>query len=73
MTDPAPVRFFVPDTPQFMRNLKAKLREEFQTRDHAIASGVAGDYADYRHRVGELRGLEIAFNLCEEAEKEMGR
>jgi hypothetical protein len=56
-----------------MRNLKAKLREEFQTRDHAIASGVAGDYADYRHRVGELRGLEIAFNLCEEAEKEMGR
>lgn len=61
---PSAVRFFSPDAPQLARTLRGKL--EAQRRDLAaqIADGYAQDWADYKHRVGVIKGIDEAIQQC---------
>jgi hypothetical protein len=68
----SPVRYFVPETPQFTRNLRAKLKDERDKLAEQIASGNAGDFAVYRERCGVIKGLDIALKLCTEVEQDLG-
>ena len=36
-----------------------------------MATGYAQDWADYRERVGTVKGLDTALALCDEVEKEL--
>lgn len=46
-------------------------RIEFDTEN--LSRGAASDYASYQRLVGKIEGLTMAIELCDEAEKIVGR
>jgi len=61
------VRLYAEDHPALAHKLKAKLEK----RQEELLGNliVADDWADYKHRVGVLRGLQDAIDICEEQDK----
>lgn len=67
------VSFFSLDNPRLSRTLKARLQEEIDRQAVLIISGNAPDYASYKERIGELRGLRQAIHICDELEKDLAK
>lgn len=65
-----PVSLYAED-PRLPRTLLKSLQQEIDKRRAVVASGVCKDFADYRQRVGEIQGLEIAAGICQELEKNL--
>jgi hypothetical protein len=70
-TRTSPVRYFVPETPQFTRNLRQKLADERTKLAEQVASGIALDFAVYKERCGVIKGIDIALKLCTEIEQDL--
>lgn len=69
---PSPsVRYFTPDQPALPRTLRGKLEARRVELIGLLADGGALDFADYKLRIGTIRGLDEATNICREAEKDM--
>lgn len=51
---------------------RKEIGEEIQKRQLAVAQGLASDFADYRWRCGEARGLSMALDILTEIVKSMG-
>lgn len=64
------VQFFGMESPHVVRTLRKRLVEAIDQKSEALTNGVASDFADYRHRTGELGGLRIAIAICDEMTKE---
>jgi hypothetical protein len=67
----SPIRYFVPETPQSARNLRAKLTDERAKLAEQVASGIALDFALYKERCGVIKGIDIALKLCTEVERDL--
>ncbi len=65
------VRLFAPDHPALAHTVAARLVKEIQAKSEQVAQGYPADWADYRQRVGELKGLQRAIEICQEIDKEM--
>jgi len=46
--------------------------EEIEARHDQIVQGLAGDYADYRYRCGQVQGLATALDILGGIIKSMG-
>ena len=64
------VEYFIPDHPRTTRNLRGRLIEQIQTETHQVMGGLPNDWADYKHRIGKVRALEMALNMLDDIEKE---
>lgn len=64
------VRYFVPDHPQTARTLLGKLNELRAKKAQAVVDGYSQDWSDYRYRVGEIKALTEAIDICEQDEQE---
>lgn len=67
------LRIFPVDHPAVARTLGAKLAKRRSEFAEQIALGNAEDFPDYRERVGFIRGLKEAIDLCEAVEREHQR
>ena len=54
-----------------LKYLSDKIVEERQIIEADLASGKAGDYAQYKHATGVIRGLMIANNIVAETAQRM--
>ena len=70
---PQAVRYFVPDNPQDVCSLRARLAKQMADLSQAVADGYCVDFADYKSKIGEIRGLKFAILVCDEAEREENR
>ncbi len=52
------------------KTIRKKLAERQAELARMLAAGYASDWADYRHRVGVISGLEEAIDVCAEIEKQ---
>lgn len=54
----------------YQYELKKLIEAEIQRLTDIVTaeSGVIDDFAAYRHHIGQIRGLRIALELCDEAE-----
>ena len=64
------VHYFIPNSPMVARTLRQKLVALRHQYGENLMYGAAEDWADYRHRVGIIRGITDAIAVCEEIEKE---
>lgn len=66
---PDPIRLYAEDHPALALKLRAKL----ERRQTELFGGltVAQDWADYKERVGVIRGLQEAIDICEAEEKRL--
>jgi hypothetical protein len=65
----AAISYMVPDSPQALRRMQQRLMEE---RFRVIEQLCNADgWDDFKERLGKVRGLETAVQLCAEVEKEM--
>lgn len=39
--------------------LRKRIKDDLDSRNEAVSSGFATDYADYRYRIGIIEGLKI--------------
>jgi len=52
----------------FERELKKLIEKEVEERKENLSTGLATiDFPTYKHQVGIIAGLRIAFELCEDA------
>lgn len=67
-----PVRVYAEDDARLPAMLRKKL-EELRASDfeHPLLSGTPTDYAEYQYYRGGIRALNLAIELCQEAEKEL--
>lgn len=56
---------------QFYRDLHNKLGEALEQHAAELVNGRASDFADYRHRVGRIKGLQEALHFAKEVNDEM--
>lgn len=70
MSSDAGARIFALDHPQIARTLRARLEKRQIELAAQLATGNAEDYPDYRQRVGHIRGLKDAIDLCATIEAE---
>lgn len=56
---------------QIHRRLLADLDEQISSRTAALCGGVCQDFPAYRERIGELRGLNDAKAMLEEAYRQL--
>lgn len=52
--------------PRFNDLLKIRLEEMIKARSEDLGSGLAQDIADYKDRVGYIRGLKAALQVAQE-------
>lgn len=54
----------------YQYELKKLIEEQIQRLSEIVTAdnGVVVDYATYRHHIGQIKGLRIALELCDEAE-----
>jgi hypothetical protein len=57
------------ESPFRFRSLRERITIRKNELVNQIASGIAQDHADYRHRIGKLEGLDEALALIDEMEK----
>jgi len=65
----AATSLFHVESPYLVRNLRDKIKVRKSELVMQIASGIASDHADYKHRIGVLEGLDEALQLIDEMEK----
>lgn len=68
MTDA--LHIYALDHPQLARTLKAKLIRRRIDLGDQLVEGYASEWADYRERVGVIKGLAEAIAICDQVEKE---
>lgn len=68
---PSAVRLYAPDHPALANTVAAKLQKEIQTHGNQLAEGYAKDWPDYQARIGFIKGLKRAIEMCQEADKEI--
>lgn len=57
---------------RLLERARKEIGETIENRSQQIASGIAGDYADYRFRCGQLIGLNDSLNILDGIVKSMG-
>ena len=65
---PSAVAFFPGDHPQLATNVRAQLERKMANQ---VQNLVHATLDDLGYRQGVIKGLEIAMDLCEQAEKEL--
>ena len=65
-----PVRFFVDDDQRLPQTVASQLKLVRKKKVDELGGGYAQTFEDYKLRVGFIKGLEAAIEICEEAEKE---
>jgi hypothetical protein len=68
---PSAVRLFAIEHPSLARGLRARLERRQQELVIAVGTGYAQDWADYKERVGVIKGLGEAIEQCKLAENEL--
>lgn len=66
---PDALSIFSTESPYELRNLRTKISSRMSQLAAQISSGSAQDWPDYKERVGVIKGLTEALNICEELEK----
>lgn len=56
---------------RLFRDLEGAVTEELEKHAAELIAGKASDYADYRYRVGRIKGLEEALKLAREIQREV--
>lgn len=69
---PTAVRLFSPEHPALPRTMRAKLEKRMAELSGQLGGGYAQDWSDYKHRAGVIAGLNEAYDICAEVEKELG-
>lgn len=64
------VRLYATDSPYASRTLKAKLIESQRNLAQQIVDGFAADWADYKARVGHIKGLGEAIQICDQIDQD---
>jgi hypothetical protein len=59
------LRIYASDHPALARGLHAKLLKTAAEYAQQLATGCAQDWADYKQRIGVIRGLNEAAQMCE--------
>lgn len=54
---------------RFVRELRFRLEEEIKKLSNQLSSGYAGDYSDYKYRVGVIHGLNSVLNFLDDQMK----
>lgn len=57
---------------RLLERARKEIGEEIENRHDQIVKGLAGDYADYRWRCGQVQGLATALDIMGEIVKSMG-
>lgn len=65
------VRLYAADHPVLARNLRAKLEKRRNELAVPVVEGVAQDWADYKHRIGVIKGLDEAIQQCIDVEHDL--
>lgn len=68
---PSAVRFFAPEHPNRPHTVRQHVEQRRAELTSQMASGAARDWPDYRERIGVIRGLTEAIEICRELEKDM--
>lgn len=66
-----PIRFYADEDRRLPDRVSRQLVGYRQTLRDALVGGYATDWADYKHRVGFIAGIDHALSICAEAEKEL--
>lgn len=66
-----PVRLYAGEDRRVPRTLLGELKNERDREISAMARGLATDFPDYRFRVGKVRALTTAIDLCEKTISDM--
>jgi hypothetical protein len=66
---PEALTIFATESPYELRNLRTKIAGRLSTYAGQLAAGSAQDWPDYKERVGVIKGLTEALNICDELEK----
>jgi hypothetical protein len=62
-------RVFALDHVQHIRTIRKQLESVRATNSEDILDGSVRDWADYRERIGFLKGIAEALRVCDEIEK----
>ena len=68
---PSAIRFYAEDHPALHHTVAAKLGKEIASLSAQVAGGCAADYPDYRERIGVIRGLTQAIEICRQTQEEL--
>lgn len=68
---PSAVRFFAPEHPQVARTARAKIERDLSSLMTSVATGYAADWGDYKERVGVIKGLAQAIEICKQVEHDL--
>lgn len=63
------VRLYAEDHPALARTLRAKLEKRQVELGGQLMAGSVQDWPDYKQRLGVIRGLDEAIELCKAEEK----
>ena len=66
---PDALSIFATESPYELRNLRTKIAARQSTLAGQLSSGCAQDWPDYRERVGVIKGLTEALQICDELQK----
>lgn len=68
---PSAIRLFAPDHPALAVTVRARLEKERNSQIEQMATGYAQDWGDYKQRVGIVKGLDEAIQICLNVEQEL--
>ena len=72
MTDrPSAIRLFASEHPALARTVRGKLEKRRAELATQVADGFANDWANYRERVGAIKGIDEAIQFCIEIENNL--
>lgn len=63
------IRLYAEDHPALARTLRVKLEKRQLELASQMAAGSVQDWPDYKLRLGVIRGLQEAIDMCEAEEK----
>lgn len=66
-----PVRIYAEDDARLPTTIERALTEARDSLIAGLADGSAKDFADYRDKTGEIRGLNVAISICQNARKQL--
>lgn len=56
---------------RFGQLLKAKVEDEILTLEEILGGGAAADFADYKHKAGQIMSFKNVLAMIEETEKQL--
>ena len=71
MAEPSAIRLYVPDHPELLLTVQRRLQKMHDELASQVSDGYAADWADYKHRIGMLRGLSLAIDMCRQQFEEL--